>query len=284
MPAEPGRRDHPVVVCAHGADSSGAVQLGALLAQAVHQRLVLTSAYRYDPIALGASPLPPPANTSRFARAVSRIEHAERLVPRGVTVEERPVPAEHVPEALVDLAREVDACALVLGRDLDGHVTRSVIGAAPCPVAVSPYSVPLPEPQPLQTIGVAYDGSPSARRAVTAAAAIAAAVGALVQLVDVGGESEDAEARAGDAMSALPVAVDVLRLDGRPGEQLVARSEELDLLVCGSRGRGRLAAAVLGSVSSHLVRAAHCPVLVVPPGTRAVRSGPLGLTTAAAFR
>ena len=46
----------------------------------------------------------------------------------------------------------------------------------------------------------------------------------------------------------------------------VARDIEADLVVTGSRGRGRLARALLGSVSSQLVAKAHCDVLVVHPG------------------
>lgn len=40
-------------------------------------------------------------------------------------------------------------------------------------------------------------------------------------------------------------------------------SKEAQFVVVGSRGRGALARAVLGSVSSSLIRQAHCPVVVV---------------------
>jgi nucleotide-binding universal stress UspA family protein len=55
--------------------------------------------------------------------------------------------------------------------------------------------------------------------------------------------------------------------DGRPAERLaaVARDEHAELLVVGSRGAGSLHAAVLGSVSTSVVRNAPCPVVVVPP-------------------
>ncbi|HEU4975268.1 MAG TPA: universal stress protein [Baekduia sp.] len=280
MASASARSDHPVVVCAHGADSSGAVQLGATLAAAAGQRLVLASAYRYEPVGLGASPLPSPLNEVRFDRAVAQIERAERLIPHGVKVDERPIPAEDVPEALVGLAVEVDACAIVLGRDLSGHVTRAVIERAPCPVAVSPFSVPLPEPEPLRAIGVAYDGSPAARCALAAAGHLAAAAaGGELRVIAVGGGIADAEAEAEPPSE--EVEVEVERLEGDPRRLLVAESDSLDLLACGSRGRGRVTAAVLGSVSSHLVRAAHCPVLLVPPRVRPRPDRPLGLSTAA---
>ena len=57
------------------------------------------------------------------------------------------------------------------------------------------------------------------------------------------------------------------RLAGSVAETLVALAREWDaaVVVVGTRGRGRLASAVLGSASSELVSAAACPVLVVPP-------------------
>lgn len=45
-----------------------------------------------------------------------------------------------------------------------------------------------------------------------------------------------------------------------------ADDEAVDVIVCGSRGRGPLARAWLGSTSSSLVHHAERPVLVVPPG------------------
>jgi nucleotide-binding universal stress UspA family protein len=46
----------------------------------------------------------------------------------------------------------------------------------------------------------------------------------------------------------------------------LADDEDAELIVVGSRGRGRFKAAFLGSVSNSLVGVARCPVLIVPPG------------------
>jgi nucleotide-binding universal stress UspA family protein len=55
---------------------------------------------------------------------------------------------------------------------------------------------------------------------------------------------------------------------GDPAEQLAAAaaSSGAEMVVVGSRGRRRLGAALLGSVSRTLTGLCDCPVLVVPPG------------------
>ncbi|MGH2973909.1 MAG: universal stress protein [Solirubrobacterales bacterium] len=53
---------------------------------------------------------------------------------------------------------------------------------------------------------------------------------------------------------------------GPPAEVLVEHSQQLDLLVLGSRGYGPVKSVLLGSVSSHVLRNAQCPVLVAPRG------------------
>ncbi|HET8812131.1 MAG TPA: universal stress protein [Gaiella sp.] len=55
---------------------------------------------------------------------------------------------------------------------------------------------------------------------------------------------------------------------GIPAERLadLADDERAQLIVVGSRGRGPLRSALLGSVSTSLIGLARCPVLIVPPG------------------
>jgi len=54
-------------------------------------------------------------------------------------------------------------------------------------------------------------------------------------------------------------------LEGRPADELCTLAEELGAraIVMGSRGRGGMRRALLGSVSDHVVRNAPCPVVVV---------------------
>lgn len=70
----------------------------------------------------------------------------------------------------------------------------------------------------------------------------------------------------------LGVRVTFLVWDGEPGPSIVAAaaSEQADMVIVGSHGRGAVGRLVLGSVSDHVVRHAPCAVLVVrarPPQT-----------------
>jgi nucleotide-binding universal stress UspA family protein len=67
-----------------------------------------------------------------------------------------------------------------------------------------------------------------------------------------------------DALGAEPsVSVEPRLVEGEAGEALVAQSADADIVVVGSHGRSGLKAALLGSVSRHVVDHATCPVVVV---------------------
>jgi nucleotide-binding universal stress UspA family protein len=74
-----------------------------------------------------------------------------------------------------------------------------------------------------------------------------------------------------DAVAAVAgdLDVDIDILVNEPADGLVAASEQVDLLVMGSRGLGPKRAVVLGSVSRKVVDRAACPVLVLPRGASA---------------
>jgi nucleotide-binding universal stress UspA family protein len=52
-------------------------------------------------------------------------------------------------------------------------------------------------------------------------------------------------------------------VEGEAGDALVAESKDATLVVVGSHGRSGFKAAILGSVSRHVVAHAACPVVVV---------------------
>ncbi len=57
---------------------------------------------------------------------------------------------------------------------------------------------------------------------------------------------------------------------GFPGENIVdlSKQEDVDLIVMGKTGESGVLEKVFGSISSHVARKAHCPVLLVPDGVR----------------
>jgi nucleotide-binding universal stress UspA family protein len=81
----------------------------------------------------------------------------------------------------------------------------------------------------------------------------------------VAAAGEAANAAIGTAQSELGLMNAEIRiLAGEPGEAICQVAAELsaDAIVVGTRGRGRLKRALLGSVSDHVVRNAPCSVVV----------------------
>ncbi len=60
------------------------------------------------------------------------------------------------------------------------------------------------------------------------------------------------------------VAIASEAVEGRPADALVQAAKDADVLVVGSHGHGRLHHAVVGSVAEECIRAAVCPVVVIP--------------------
>jgi anti-anti-sigma factor len=122
----------------------------------------------------------------------------------------------------------------------------------------------------VRVIGCAFDGSPESHAALRWAAGLARRVGARLEALAVlgagavGGATEQLDV----ALAAVGEAGDTSRvLSGDAAAELTKAGAELDLLVLGSRRRGPVDAALLGSVSEAVARSAPCPVVVVPRGS-----------------
>jgi nucleotide-binding universal stress UspA family protein len=163
----------------------------------------------------------------------------------------------------------------------------SLLHGSPCSVAIAPHGYAAQAPDSLAEVTVGYDGSDEARIALTEAIELARASGAPVKVVAAAepapilygkgggagqGRSELNKAihemmrqRLDEALRSAPedVPVEGTLVDGPPAESLaqIAR-ENGGLLVIGSRAYGPLRRVLLGSVSTELVRAAPCPVIV----------------------
>ena len=151
-----------------------------------------------------------------------------------------------------------------------GTTAQRVINTSACPVAIVPSGYARPEGG-VQTIGAAYAATDEGREALDAATLLAKAGGVRVKAIAVlhqshaqdGGGSQDGLAA---AIEELGPEVEVEVRTGDPAEELTAASQNVDLLVMGSRALGPKRAVVLGSVSRKVVAEAACPVLVLPRG------------------
>ena len=131
---------------------------------------------------------------------------------------------------------------------------------------------------------VATDGSAEARLAASTAAELASSTESELHVVHVAElrptflaqtEEEPAELRRqarrrlDEQVGALEEAGGIVEeahlRQGRADEEIVELAESLGvgLIVMGSRGRGRIRRALMGSVSESVVRHAHCPVTIV---------------------
>ena len=274
-----------------------------MLAHVLDAPLVVAAVYSVD---LSIDNLYP-----EYARALGR--EAERAVDRvaaliddaGISVTTTAVPDGTAPaRALCALARREDAQLLVIGSSERGPVGRVSPGAVtdrllhhapPCPVAIAPAGF-LPE-DGLRLIGVGYTDRPDGHAALAFAQRLAASADARVRILSV---AEPPPARLDGALE--PLAHDYVQLahteaarmaleqgetalpadrsagsrllTGRAADALTRASQELDLLVCGTRGHGPVRTAVVGGTSHALARHARCPVVLVPGG----RPAELGTT------
>ena len=129
---------------------------------------------------------------------------------------------------------------------------------------------------------LATDGSSEAELASRTAAELAQSTGSELHLLyvgeaanpyveEVGLAGDDRQARTvldAEAEKVRTVGGTVAQAHlsmGKAGHEIVALAEEIEtgLIVIGSRGRGGIRRALMGSVSDSVVRHAHCPVLVV---------------------
>jgi len=67
--------------------------------------------------------------------------------------------------------------------------------------------------------------------------------------------------------------VETLAVEGQPAPVLLDAASDADLLVVGSHGHGRFAGMLMGSVSTHCMDHANCPVVVVRAEARFAAAG-----------
>jgi nucleotide-binding universal stress UspA family protein len=175
---------------------------------------------------------------------------------------------EHDAELLVVGARGHTGLAAALG----GSVSQRLAGEAARPVVIVPPGAAElfgGQPESDGTIVCGVDGSEESSRALQVARRLGARLDLEVVPIFVD------PSRSWHDAPPVPIAVEM----GDPVEELRERAsrDHVRLLVVGSRGRGPVRRALLGSVSAELAASAPRPVLVVPPTAVLTSEGdPLG--------
>jgi len=281
----------------HGDD---ALALGRLLAGIAGAELLVACAYPDDP--LGESAAAVEVAQGLREDAEGKLERARSWLGADADGASLQAVAGASPShVLHDLAETSAALAIVVGathhgkalRLLAGSTPDAVLNHAPCPVAVAPngYRDAVRGAAGVRQVAVAFDGSAEAQHALEVAASFARGAGARLRVVtavnsaaagiypppplDVASYEElgriaraEARARVDEAISALgpDVHAEGAVLDGDIVAVLLEDARADDLLFTGSRGKGPFRRVLVGSVSTHLLRDATCPVVVVPRG------------------
>jgi len=261
---------------------------GAALARITGSPLMVVGAYLHDPItnAVSAGTVDQDirGNALRELEAHTAGFDADLYVKGGASAA----------RVLHDAAVDLDALMVIVGSTHRGPVLRVTPGTtaerlvhgAPCPVAVVPSG--LASDWTPNRVGAGFIDYEDGRSALRAAADLAQAAGGALRAMTAvepaefrhtaaiapygaGGQEQartDAQRQIDEAVAQLPpgarASAEIVM--GVPTEALVALSEDVDLLVCGSRGYGPLHAVLAGSVTHVVLRQAHCPVLIVPRG------------------
>ena len=285
----------------HGDD---ALALGCLLAEVAGASLIVACAYPDDP--LGESAAGVEVAQGIHADAEARLERARGWLgdepgAAAAGAQLRAVAGASPRHVLQDLAHELGAEAIVVGATHHGRALRLLTGStpeagldhAPCPVAVAPDGFRDAHARSVRQVAIAFDGSPEARHALPLAADYARRAGARLRLVtavnsaaagvypppplDVAAYDELGEIARGTARERLDEAIATLDdgeglavegavLDGDIVGSLLEDAKSDDLLFTGSRAQGPFRRVLVGSISTHLLRDAPCPVVIVPRG------------------
>jgi nucleotide-binding universal stress UspA family protein len=214
----------------------------------------------------------------------------------------RNVASTSAAHGLADLADDVEAAMVLVGttteetgltRALLGTSTERLLHGATVPVTVVPPGWRQSAPDRISSIGVAYVDTRDGREALRRAVRVALRIPARLTLYSVLGQSSerysylvgrtDEQAFVDKARDSYGKALEfaaagvppeleprTVLLEGSVVESLTALGpDDVDMLVCGSRGYGPVRRVLLGGVSSPLIRRARLPVAVVPRATTA---------------
>ncbi|WP_024805863.1 universal stress protein [Nocardia sp. BMG51109] len=239
-------------------------------------------------------------------------EDGERILAEAASIARHAVPGTEVvitTELTFDmiiptlLERSMQARMIVVGSRGRGAIRRTLLGSvstatsrhARCPVAVVHGDAAIDAGRAGKPVVVGVDGTansvPAIEIAFDEASQRKAGLVAVHAWSDMSGydlpvvgwegirETEQvllAESLAGWFERYPDVAIERVVVCDSPTRALLARSEDAQLLIVGSHGRGGLPGMVLGSTSTALLHLAHCPTIVAPSSAaRATSTAPV---------
>lgn len=181
-----------------------------------------------------------------------------------------------VSSTITEEARQVDMIlmakkgenALVGEGGILGSVAESVVRSAGKPVMVTPEKF-----IEIESMGLAYDGSGSAQKALDLALELSAQTAWPITVITVTIDSQKAAEWAAQVEDANqkdpdepPIAdCDIVHLTGKETEAIINFIEEgaVELMVMGAYGHNRLRELLLGSTTSQIIRKSPIPVLLI---------------------
>jgi nucleotide-binding universal stress UspA family protein len=268
-----------------------AAKLGAALAEATGADLALVTIEPDLPLVI------PRFDWKRVRRETAAMlaEVQDSLAPRARTIIDADL---SIPQGIERVVRKGERDLLVVGSSPKGSPgtvwigrrTRQLLHELRCPLVVTARGFSARPAPALRRIGVGFEGSPESRLALAAAATIALGCNAELMVRAVlddrppslarfgvfdgqleeswdelmSGELESLNTTCAEAVSGLncPVSLEVRR--GRPATLLDQLSDDVDLLVLGSRRWGAVTRVLLGGTGEVLMHGARSSIMVVP--------------------
>ncbi|MBB5916744.1 nucleotide-binding universal stress UspA family protein [Nocardia transvalensis] len=291
------RRDdveQPIVAGIDGSSESYHAAAWAAVDAALHGcslRLVISASV---PPGFGPGPLLTDAESEWLRRNAQRtVDEARRLARAAVNGEALQITTEVIFDPIIPhlIARSRAARMLAVGsrglgalrRGLLGSVGAAVTRHAWCPVAVVRAQSALDPVSAQRPVLVGVDGTPNSEPALAAAfdeaslrkvgvvalhawSDVSSSLAPVMTAWDAARESEEAilsESLAGWSERFPDVDVRRILVQDKPARALLAESDNAQLVVVGSHGRGGFSGMLLGATSNALVASVDCPIVVV---------------------
>jgi nucleotide-binding universal stress UspA family protein len=144
-----------------------------------------------------------------------------------------------------------------------GSVAQSVIRHSGKPVLITPDRF-----QEIESMGIAYDGSPSAKKALDISLELSKQTAWALTAVIINSSEEKASAlraQVEEVAETRETACEVIIIPGKESDEIINYIKEgtVELIVMGAYGHNRLRELLLGSTTTHVINKSPTPVLLI---------------------